>query len=144
MISRAELDELYRADDEARAEHAEWLARREAQARPFVRKSEDPAGLIFRTVENEPAPAAAADSEPSEADLAADDPLGYAVNEFAEAVERRFERLERENSFLRGQIDALLTMLGGHKAKNVSHVLPDDSVVDLPNFIQRRNDNAAA
>src|SRR5262249_24010469 len=110
MISRAELDELYRADDEARAEHAELLARREAQARPFVRKSEDPAVLILGPVKKAPAPAAADDSEPSEADLAADDPLGYAVNEFSEAVERRFERLERENSFLRGQIDALLTM----------------------------------
>jgi len=44
MISRAELDELYRADDEARAERAEWLTRREAQARPFVQKSDDPAG----------------------------------------------------------------------------------------------------
>jgi hypothetical protein len=41
MISRAELDELYRADDEARAEHAEWLARREAQTRPFVWTQEE-------------------------------------------------------------------------------------------------------
>jgi hypothetical protein len=41
MISRAELGELYRADDEARAEHAEWQARRQAQARPFVRTQEE-------------------------------------------------------------------------------------------------------
>ena len=69
MISRAELDELYRADDRLRAEYAEWMAQREAQARPSVPKSEDPAGLIFKTVENEPAPAPQPDAEASDETL---------------------------------------------------------------------------
>src|SRR5262249_40269076 len=87
---------------------------------------------------NETPPVPAANGELSEADLAADDPLGYAVNEFAEAVERRFERLERENSLLRGQIDALLIMLG------VAGGAKSADVIDLPRgFIRRRNDNAA-
>ena len=39
MISRAELAELYREDDRLRAEHAEWMAQREAQAQALVRQN---------------------------------------------------------------------------------------------------------
>lgn len=47
MISRAELAEHYREDDKARAEHAEWMARRHAAASPLVQKSDDD-GLLYR------------------------------------------------------------------------------------------------
>jgi len=128
MISRAELDELYRADDEARAEHAEWLARREAQARPSVRKSEDPAGLIFKTVENEPAPAPQPDAEASHETL-------HALNEFSAAVVEKFRALERENIALKAKLDVVLTLIG--KSETVSNMAAD-SVVDLPkNFWKR-------
>jgi hypothetical protein len=134
MISRAELDELYRADDEARAEHAEWLARREAQARPFARKSDD-------TVENEPRPAGAADAAPSDGE-----PLALDVDQIEDALakvlvlERRRERaeraadvgkLEREIAALDGKVDALLTLIG--KSEKFTDLKSAD-VVDLPNW----------
>src|SRR5262249_3763443 len=48
MISRAELDELYREDDRLRAEHREWLARREAQSASLARRNDYPASLVFK------------------------------------------------------------------------------------------------
>jgi hypothetical protein len=130
MISRAELDELYRADDEVRAEHAEWLARREAQARPFVRKSEDPAGLIFKTVENAPAPAL----QPDAANFSHDDETLYALNEFSEAVVERFREIDRENIRLKAQLDVVLQLLG--KSDTVSDLKSAD-VIDLPDWRRR-------
>src|SRR5262245_4690198 len=109
MISRAELDELYRADDEARAEQAEWLARREAQARPFVRKSDNPAGLIFRTQENEPEPAPPADTAGLDGDLADDsraiDRLYEEFNRLDESLEVCFAHVEREIIALKAKLD---------------------------------------
>jgi hypothetical protein len=76
---------------------------------PHVRKNDD----VCRTHENEPAPAPADDAGPSTADLAHDvDVLAEATNLFTEACDRKFERLERENSYLRGQIDALAQVVG--------------------------------
>jgi hypothetical protein len=127
MISRAELHDLYRADDEVRAEHAEWLARREAQARPFVRKSEDPAGLTFKTVENAPAPAA----QPDAANFSHDDETLYALNEFSEAVVERFREIDRENIALKAKLDTLTAIIAGDKSKS------GDVIADLPNWRKR-------
>src|SRR5262245_39931036 len=52
MISRAELAELFAEDDRQRAEHREWLARREAHAASLVRRNDNPAGLVFKTTDN--------------------------------------------------------------------------------------------
>jgi hypothetical protein len=122
MISRAELDELYRADDEVRAEHAEWLARREAQARPFVRKSEDPAGLIFKTVENAPPP-------PPQPNGAAPDVLSL-LDEFSGAATDKFRRVDREFAELRAKIDTLTAIIAGDKSKAAD-------VIDLPDWRRR-------
>src|SRR5262249_39570268 len=128
MISRAELDELYQADDRLRAEYAEWMAQREAQARPSVPKSEDPAGLIFKTVENEPAPAPQPDAEASDETL-------HALNEFSAAVVEKFRALETESIALKAKLEVVLTLIG--KSETVSNMAAD-SVVDLPkNFWKR-------
>jgi hypothetical protein len=163
MISRAELDELYRADDEARAERAEWLARREVQTRLFVRKSDNPADLLFKTCANEPAPAAVADSKPSDAELSDADLLSEALidvggrviadlrrewrrelevmqaqsREIIATLERDRERdpLKAEIAELRGQVSALLSLIGGDKSKS-------GEIVDLPRLDLRRRDVA--
>jgi hypothetical protein len=160
MIIRAELDELYRADDEARAERAEWLARPEAQARPFARESDDPAGLIFRTCGNEPAPAAVADSEPSDAELSDADLLSEALidaggraiadlqrewsreleimqaksREIIATLERDRERdpLKAEVTELRVKLDMLVAMVLG-KSVNFTDLKSAD-VIDMPNW----------
>jgi hypothetical protein len=160
MISRAELDELYRADDEARAEHAGWLTRRQAQARPFVQKSDDPAGLIFKTVENEPAPGAAADAAPSDDELSSADLLSEALidaggrviadlrrewrrelevmqaqsREIIATLERDRERdpLKAEVTELRVKLDMLVAMVLG-KSVNFTDLKSAD-VIDMPNW----------
>jgi hypothetical protein len=133
MISKVELDELYRADDEARAERAEWLARREAQTRPFVRKSDDPADL---TCANEPAPAAADEAVPllSEALI---DAGGRVIADLRREWSRELEVMaaqSRENrdqiAELRGKLDTLLAMVIG-KSNNL---LDSKSADVIPNW----------
>jgi len=86
-----------------------------------------------------PPPAPAPDGEPFEANLD-DDVLGHALDVFSEACDHRFERLEREIQFLRGQVAALLAITG---AANKAISVDDDRVVDLPRgFIRRRSDAA--
>jgi hypothetical protein len=159
MIIRAELDELYRADDEARAERAEWLARREAQTTPFVRKSDNPADLLLKTCANEPAPAAA-DSEPSDAELSDADLLSEALidaggrviadlrrewrreleimqaksREIIATLERDRERdpLKAEVTELRVKLDMLVAMVLG-KSVNFTDLKSAD-VIDMPNW----------
>jgi hypothetical protein len=118
------------------AEHDGFLAEcaSEQPVRALVQKSDAGAGLVYRMTENEPAAAPVADAVLSDSDLAADDPLGYAMVKFTEACDRRFERLERENSYLRGQIDTLLAMLG--KSEMVSNLKAAD-VLDLPDWRKR-------
>jgi hypothetical protein len=70
MSLRNEIRELCIAHDKQMAEDREWLARRQAQARPFVQKSDNPADLLFKTCANEPSPAAVANSEPSDTERA--------------------------------------------------------------------------
>src|SRR6516164_9089655 len=71
---RQQIANICRAHDEFMIEHADWMARREAQASPPVEKSGDGAGLIFRTTETERAPAAAAVS--TQSSEAEDYPVG--------------------------------------------------------------------
>jgi len=145
MISRTELAEPFREDDKRRAEHAEWMARRDRLASPSVPETNSP-GIIYRTYDNgalEPALAADGEASDEETDEV---PLGYAVNVFADEVVKRFdyeerqrERLEREINFLKGQLDVALKALGLGPSPS-----DDDRVVDLPRgFIRKRTDNSA-
>jgi len=112
MISRAELDELYRADDRLRAEYAEWMAQREAQADRGKRTSARPAAR--RRGLRRDAPRA---------------------QEFSAAVVEKFRALERESIALKAKLDVVLTLIG--KSETVSNMAAD-SVVDLPkNFWKR-------
>jgi hypothetical protein len=58
---RRQLAELFREDDRLRAEHAQWMASREAAASPPMREN-NPEGIVYRTNENG-AQASAADSD---------------------------------------------------------------------------------
>jgi hypothetical protein len=57
------LVELYRADDQARAEHAEWMAERRAAEEALVRKNAEAEELERRSYEIEQATAAVAESD---------------------------------------------------------------------------------
>jgi hypothetical protein len=154
---RNEIRGLCIAHDKQIAEDREWLARRQAQARPIVRKSDNPAGLLFKTCANEPAPAAVADSEPSDAELSDADLLsealidagGRAIADLRREWSRELEVMgaqSRENreqiaelrgklAELRGQVSALLVLIGGDKSKS-------GEIVDLPRLDLRRRDVA--
>jgi len=145
---RRELAELYAADDRLRAEHADWLARREAAAASPV--------LLYRTTEqNVPAPApqpgGAADSQPSGAlfgdwrDQALSEAMGVVIVETRREMrkERDAALAERDARIakLEVQIEMLLALLG--KSDTVSHLKAAD-VVDLPRgFLRRIHNNAA-
>jgi len=149
MSLRDEIRELCIAHDKQMAEDREWLARREVPAASLVQRNDNPAGLIFKTNENALLDVPAAGTE-APIDPFEEDPLGYAVNVFAEGVEKRFDyeerqrqRLEREITNLRGQLDAVLGILGKSSGQENAH-LKSANVVDLPaGFIRKRNDNAA-
>src|SRR5262245_34718603 len=127
MSLRKEIRELCIAHDKQMAEDGEWLARRKAQARPFVRKSEDAAGLIFKTVENAavsaPQPDPAPHGEPTDAARpfteAQIDVMAHVINHLraewdneraAEAADRNAElaRLQVELDELRRRVNALI------------------------------------
>jgi len=56
--SRAELAELFRADDRVQAEHRQFMTQPEAQARVLMRRNGDGGGLGYKTIEDAtPAPA---------------------------------------------------------------------------------------
>src|SRR5262245_10301652 len=114
------------------AEDREWLARRQAQARLCVRKSEDPTCLIFKTVENEPAPAPYADAEASY------DETLYALNEFSKAVVERFQEIDRENIVLKAKLDVVLALLGAKQSSREGKSL-SDVVVDVPHGFWKRD-----
>src|SRR5262249_59337480 len=102
MSMRDEIRELCIAHDKQMAEDREWLARRQAQASPYVQKSDDGLGLVHRTHENAPAQAPAADDSVQERDVLSEtdeadpnDPLGYAVNTFQDTVNERFQIRDR-------------------------------------------------
>jgi hypothetical protein len=159
MSLRDEIRELCIAHDKQMAEDREWLARREAQTRLFVRKSDNSADLLFKTCANEPAPAAVADSEPSDAELSDADLLSEALidvggrviadlrrewrrelevmqaqsREIIATLERDRERdpLKAEIAELRGRLDMLAMMLG--KSFTVQDSKTAD-VIDVPNW----------
>jgi hypothetical protein len=99
----------------------------------------------IKTTENALLSASAPEPEASDKDQ---DPFGYAVNVFSEEVVKRFDyeerergRLERDIAYLKGQLDAVLTVLGNSSKRKE---LKSADVVDLPaGFIRKRNDNAA-
>jgi hypothetical protein len=148
---RRELAELYAADDRLRAEHADWLARREAAAAAPVRKS-NAEGVLYRTSENNaqaPAVAAVVSAPSDETDWR--DEVAQSMGEIF-AHERKRERSERnaalavlnreisvlknENAEIRGMLGAVLAIIGGDK--KVGQKGHDDSVVELPkNFLRR-------
>jgi hypothetical protein len=145
---RRELAQLYAADDRLRAEHADWLARREAAAASPVQKS-DPEGILYRTTEqNGPA-----DSQPSGVlfgdwrDQALSEAMGFCLVETRREMrkERDAALAERDRKIerLEAKLDAVLTIIGGDKAKSVAQVVHDDSVVHLPRFLRRTHGNAA-
>jgi len=151
MISRAELAELFREDDRQRASHAEWMAQREAQAQALVQRNSGDAGLVLKTTDNALLPAP--QPEPSD-----EEPWAFTELQFdslaqvfaAEAKRTRMEReraiapLQRELDYLRGQLDAVLGMLGKSLPANSPEVKSTD-VADLPaGFIRRRRNDAAA
>src|SRR5262245_13241844 len=143
MSTRDEIRELCIAHDKQMAEHREWLARREAQSASLARRNDNPAGLVFKTIENalveaaEPEPAAVNgqdDEEPDDRTLLV--ALTDAVENRFDYEERQRHRLERELTFLKGQFDAVLTMLG--KSETVSNSKAAD-VIDLPDWRKRSN-----
>jgi hypothetical protein len=135
MSVRDEIRELCIAHDKQMAEDREWLARREAQARPFVRKSDNPAGLIFKTVENASAPAPQPDAAAS---FSHDDETLYALNEFSKAVVERFREIDRENIALKAKLDVVLALVGEKQSSREKKSL-SDVVVDLPQGFWKRD-----
>jgi hypothetical protein len=121
---RRQLAELFREDDRLRAEHEQWMARREAKAASPVRES-DPAALVYRTNENgAPAGASVTDTAPSDDDLVQlfDDPelnrrfthtMGYVIAELRHewrsevaSCRRNLAVCRRDLVKLREQIDS--------------------------------------
>ena len=120
------------------AEHDRFLAEcaSEQTVRALVRKSDNPAGLVFRTTESAPAPAATAAAEPSAAPFDVQQ-LEDALVELV-VLERKLTRSERDAAIapltveiaeLRGKLDAVLTILSGDKSKS--------AVIDVPNWRRR-------
>jgi hypothetical protein len=152
------LAELFREDDRLRAEHEDWMARM---------RETGPGGILYRTNENnaqERTPAAVADVSDADGGGALfgdrrDDhlaqSLGVIIAEMRaeRAAERNADSAERnaavaklksEVDELRGKLDVVVTLLGADKAKSAAHMLHDDSVVELPNFLLRRTHPNAA
>jgi len=135
MSLREEIRELCIAHDKQMAEDREWLARR-GQARPFVRKSDDPAGLIFKTVENEPAPAsegdpwagwnawmgAHLDNLRAEIENALVDLVVLLRKDWEQDIRRAVTERDAEIAHLRGQVE-VLTRLYASKSADI-HDLP--------------------
>jgi hypothetical protein len=125
MISKAELDALFRADDEARAEHAHWMAQREPVASPLVERNDGDGGVVYKTVEDATAKPAQPDADWSgwerwmrghldnerEAllDIVADGMVAMFDQERA-AIERKLAELRTENAELRGMIEVTLRL----------------------------------
>jgi hypothetical protein len=123
MIGRDEIRRLC-------LEHDRFMAEaRESLRRSPIRES-DPGALVYKAMDNNALVAApAADAEASDVETL------HALNEFSAALVEKFKVLERENAYLRGQLDALLTLIG--KSEKFSNMAAH-SVVDLPkNFWKR-------
>jgi len=145
---RQQIANICRAHDEFMIEHADWMARREAQASPPVEKSGDGAGLIFRTTETERAPAAAAvstqSSEAEDYPVGRDEvarALGVIIAELRAEWTQEFEKRESRIARLEGQIEMLVALLG---QKLGLPTMGKSDVVELPRgFLRRTHDNAA-
>jgi len=136
MVSiRDEIAELGREQDILLAEHAEWMAHREAEREALMRRS-DAEAVLYRTSENNAQAPAATTSAFSSADDLDDYTKGIAEFVYrytAEKLAARDRKIER----LEAKLDAVLTMLG--KSHNLLDSKSAD-VVDLPkNFLRRRH-----
>src|SRR5262249_112607 len=121
---RRQLAELCRLDDRLRAEHAAWMARREAQGQALTRKSDDQGALGDRTTEKVLAEPRGTDAEPFYADASPSDVLATALDEFSKATVDKVCALEIANAELRGKVDALLTLLGQKLANMPTGIKP--------------------
>jgi hypothetical protein len=155
MISRAELAELYREDDRLRAEHREWLAERQAQAQALVQRNSGDAGLVLKTTDNTLLPAPQSEPEPFDEEpfvftgpqfdclaAALDAALAHEADRTRAERDQAIAPLQRELDYLRGQLDAVLGMLGKSLRGNSPEV-KDADVIDLPSGILRRRNDAA-
>ena len=103
-------------------------------------------GIVYRTTANGAQPPAARANTAAPMGHDDSDALARAIGEilvvtrrelraeYAKALAKRDRKIER----LEAQIEMLVRLVGGDKAKNMQHVLHGDSVVDLPkNFLRR-------
>jgi len=134
---RRELAELYAADDRLRAEHADWLARREAASGAPVQKSDEP-GILYRVTDNNSLrPAPEPDAEPSDTGVnlfgdERDEQLVQAIGEviyelrkeWRAEIKAAIDKRDTEIAHLRGQVETLTRLYAGKSA----------DVVDLPNW----------
>jgi hypothetical protein len=152
MISRAELAELFREDDRLRAEHREWMAQREAEAQALVQRNSGDAGLVLKTTDNTLLPAPQSEPEPSGEEFCFSSEQFDCLADGLDAVLKHEEDrtraeqkaaiapLEREIAYLRGQLDAVLGLLG--KSLPVPEAKAGE-VIDLPSGVLRRRNGAA-
>jgi hypothetical protein len=113
---RHQLAELFREDDRLHAEHAQWMARRNAEREAPMREN-DPEGILYRTgPENAPAPATGMDAASSEGELYPPyDDLRKIISQFVvewtnrklAARDRRIAKLEKQLGTMREDIEAV-------------------------------------
>jgi len=89
-FERAELARIYAEDDRLRAEHAEWMARREAQRQALVRKSDEQDALTPRTTEDATLPVS--EPEPEGFNALQIDALAHLVNEVRAELQHEWEQ----------------------------------------------------
>lgn len=158
--TRRTLAELFAADDKWRAEHEDWLARRNAESIPPPVRENDGGAVLYRTTDqNAQASPQTAAPTPSSADDGGglfgdwrDDMLARALGTIiaemraereaersAEQGERNAElaKLQTEIDELRGKINAILTLMGAASATKMLTRARDDGVIDLPDWRKR-------
>jgi hypothetical protein len=129
MSLRDEIAQVCRQHDRFMAEQA-----REAQWSPYAQKSGPDHGLVFKTHENAPAPAADDEQPPSEgvrpypADF--DTVLRIMGEGVAMYAAHRLAPIERELAELRAKLDVLTTIMAGGTTKSAD-------VIDLPDWRRR-------
>jgi hypothetical protein len=146
---RRELAELFREDDRLRAEHDDWQARRDAQAKALVQKE-----VLYRVCDNNAlAPATYQEPEPFNEEQV--DTLAHLINllraEWRRDIARLARRLRRVDSGkhldkaeiaeLRGQVSKLLTVLGSsdqiRRLERMEAESKPPEVIDLPDWRSR-------
>jgi hypothetical protein len=162
---RHELRALFAEDNRRRAEHSEFLAERKALASPPARKT-DAAGVMYRDFEGDALAAASAveaeasEEEPYFTEQQCDclaDVLNEIREEFDDRIERTQQRIlqtvtrlilpgelaEREVHDLRARVIRAEEKIE-RQLKAAMTDDDNDNIIDLPDFISKRNDNNAA